>query len=165
MKPHAGNLNQGIAARGGLGSLVSESIRVPGHKAADLSGVRRGSGSPVGLVSAMFRRLGIRFFQLRASTLVAVSGDGSSRHLGQCRAADGEQLVFDAWVAHFGVAFDVKLRAATEIATKLDWCRDRGVIYFATDDENDLSEVEQVIRERMLAIRAAKEEAKCLDTP
>lgn len=154
--PRSGSFNHGVARHGELGSVVSESLGRPDlPKGADLAGVRKVSGSKAGKASAMFRRLGIRYFQVRASTLVAVGSGGKNRHLGECKDWHGSPMVFDAWVPHFGVAFDVRLREETEIAAKLDWCKERGVIYFATDSENDLEELEQVIRDRMTAIRAA----------
>lgn len=80
--------------------------------------------------------VGLGFAIRRASSLSGISSTGEKKEFGVC-LHDGRSVNFDYWFPHFGVAIDLTDAECgdAEIATKMKWCSDRGILYLPPGTE------------------------------
>ena len=116
-------------------------------KALGGGGIGRGGDRvPKRHVPPLLTQLGIAFAEIRVSTLIGMAR-GERRDFGQL-IHEGHPVLWDIWVPHLGMAFDVVTREAAEIDAKHAWAADRRIIYSDPASTSDVETLRQLVAER-----------------
>jgi hypothetical protein len=97
--------------------------------------------------SSLLAEAGVGLGLRRVTHLVGIHSDGSKEHFGEC-VFGKQRLLWDLWLPHLGVALDEHERSEEEIEAKYAWAQDRGIIYFAPDEEFDLETFRRLTKDR-----------------